>query len=118
MESEWVRIMPFIEQPLPATAVNSDYPGVTESKEIYEYFQSINPQTPIDEFKLFYTSLSSLPRMGQTKKDQIIEAVRLRKLADSVYKQMNDLGIKYETKRGADTPSTSELNTVPKENIS
>ena len=95
MESEWVKIMPFIEHPLPVTAVNSDFPGVSESKEIYEYFQTINQQSPLDEFRLFYSQLPILPRMGQTKKDQIIEAVRLRKLADNVKRQMEEIGVKW-----------------------
>lgn len=99
MESEWVRIMPFIEKPVPLTFVNSDYPGVKESKEIYDYFYSINPRSPIDEFKRFYASLPSVPRLGQTRSEQIVEAIRIMKLADKVKSQMNDLGIKvYERK--------------------
>ena len=94
MESEWVRIMPFIEQPLPFTAVNTDFPGVAESKEIYEYFEGVNPQSPVDEFKSFYANLPTVPRIGQSKKEQIIEAVRLRKLADKIHAQMAELGIK------------------------
>jgi len=91
MESEWVRIMPFIGKPLPFTAVNSDYPGVSESKEIYEYFSQLNPKNPIDEFKSFYFSLSTLPRMGQTKMDQILEALRLRKLGITVQSEIEDV---------------------------
>lgn len=99
MESEWVRIMPFIEKPVPLTFVHSDYPGVRESKEIYEYFKTINPQAPLDEFKRFYASLPSVPRLGQTRSEQIIEAVRIMKLADKMQSQMNDLGVKvYERK--------------------
>lgn len=95
MESEWVKIMPFIEQPIPLTAVDSNFPGVIESKEIYDYFQTINLKTPVEEFKNFYLNLPKLPRMGQTKMEQIMEAVRLRKLADKVHAQMDALGVKY-----------------------
>ena len=95
MESEWVKIMPFIEKPLLDTAVNSDYPGVTESKEIYDYFSLVSPQAPVDSFRDFYAGLPSLPRLGQTKMDQILEAVRLRKLADKIEFRMRELGVKH-----------------------
>lgn len=126
MESEWVRIMPFIERPLPMTAVNTNYPGVSESKEIYEYFKGLNPKTPIDEFKTFYFSLPPVPRLGQTRLEQIMEAVRIRKLADKVHAQMDEMGIKIlprveatkeavvEAKSGVSNPSPSQLKTVPK----
>lgn len=122
MESEWVRIMPFIEKPLPMTAVNTNYPGVAESKEIYEYFFSLNPKAPIEEFKAFYFSLPTVPRMGQTRAEQILESVRVRKLADKVHAQMDAMGIKIEqrkeatveTKSGANNPSPSVVNTVSK----
>lgn len=93
MESEWVKIMPFIEKPLPFTAVNSDFPGVSESKEIYDYFFSRNPNEPIEDFKRFYSALPAIPRTGQSKIDQIMEAVRLMKLADTVKSQMDKFGI-------------------------
>ena len=122
MESEWVRIMPFIEKPLPMTAVNTNFPGVAESKEIYEYFFSLNPKAPIDEFKTFYFSLPSVPRLGQTRADQIIECVRVRKLADKVHAQMDAMGIKIEqrkeatveTKGGVNNSSQTQLNAVSK----
>jgi len=114
--------MPFIEKPLPMTAVNTTYPGVAESKEIYEYFSQLNPKAPIDEFKAFYFSLPSVPRMGQTRADQIIESVRIRKLADKVHAQMDAMGIKIEqrkeatleTKSGTNNPSALVVNTVSK----
>ena len=95
MESEWVRIMPFIEQPVPLTAVSLNFPGVNESKEVYDYFLALNPKSPIEEFKAFYAGLPTTPKLGQSKKEQIMEAVRLRKLADSVKKQMEDIGVKW-----------------------
>lgn len=117
MESEWVRIMPFIERPLPMTAVNTNYPGVAESKEIYEYFHSLNPKTPIDEFKSFYFSLPTIPRLGQSRLEQIIEAVRIRKLADKVHIQMSEVvgkEILIEAKSGANNPSPSIVKAVSK----
>lgn len=122
MESEWVRIMPFIERPLPMTAVNTNYPGVSESKEIYEYFRGLNPKTPLDEFKAFYFSLPPVPRLGQTRLEQIMEAVRVRKLADKVKTQINDISVKVEqrkeatieAKSGVSNPSPPVLKTVPK----
>lgn len=95
MESEWVRIMPFLEKPIPPIAVNTDFPGVKESKEIYDYFNEVKPDAPIDAFRDFYSNLPMTPKIGQSKFDQIMEAVRLRKLADNIKRQMDEMGIKY-----------------------
>ena len=94
MESEWVRVAPYLGISLPETAVNDDFPGVLESKEVYKYFLESNPFAPIQTFIDFYTSLPETPKFGQSKMGQIIEALRLMKLADKVQAQMNDLGIK------------------------
>lgn len=95
MESDWVQIMPFLEKNLPPIAVNSDFPGVSESKEIYEYFNQLNPKSPIDSFRDFYSNLPITPKIGQSKAEQVIEAIRLRKLADKIHMQMDELGIKH-----------------------
>jgi hypothetical protein len=94
MEAEWVKITPYLGGSLPYTAVSDEYPGVKESKEIYDYFQAINPKAPVDSFIEFYAGLSSIPRMGQSKMDQVMEAIRLRKLADKIHAEMDAMGIK------------------------
>jgi hypothetical protein len=94
MESDWVQIMPYLEKPIPPIAVNSDYPGVTESKEVMEYFTQLNPKSPIDSFRDFYANLPSTPKIGQTKSEQVMEAIHLMKLADKVKSQLSELGIK------------------------
>lgn len=95
MESEWVHVMPYLEKELPPMAVNTDFPRVKESKEIVEYFGQLNPKDPIGSFKDFYNNLPITPKIGQSKYEQVMEAIRLRKLADKIHAQMNELGVKY-----------------------
>lgn len=93
MESEWVRIAPFLGIEIPDNPVNDEFEGVKESKEVYEYFLSIDPEAPINSFLEFYNKLPITPKIGYSKMQQIMEAVRLKKLANKIKIQMESMGI-------------------------
>lgn len=103
MESEWVKLCPYLGVTPPHPLVAQQDQTAKEVMDIYSFFKERNPTDPFQAFVKHYTALAKKPGMNESKLSQIKNSISLLKIVREsgllrrrTEKQLRDMGVKLK----------------------
>lgn len=93
MESDWVKLCPYLEVIPPHPLYSEKDNEIKEIVEIRDFFTERNKEDYMIPFLDYFLKLPMIPSENQSKIQQVLKSIRLMKVANKVQKSLEEMGV-------------------------
>ena len=91
IENDWISMCPYLEVTPPNPLYSHKDKIIDDLVEIRDFFRQKNPDDYMSAFVDHLSSISIVPKSGNSKVSQVLKSIRLNKLSTKILNAIDDL---------------------------